>query len=444
MQGAAFFLLFSCMHVQGEPWAIYMVIQADARLDEPAHKALRDAECACKEHRDLRICVDIIKDGMGRRYLFSCEDQDSDSPKRITEFSGNAELLKNFKDACSAVFKNCEDRKTAIIFSGHSTGVLSPVLSEERQCWLIRKDEGNSPFSRYCEAQENNFWQKVLQMQGDKELLEEPLDQLALNSQLPLTSLPVIPSDWPILPHQQFVELVRWVSTDLLHKKIDIVGCDACSMASIELAYDLKDSAHYLIASQSLEEKCGWDYAELLSLMQREDSLHTLVRKWVYAYEREQRLRNVPLYSLAAYDLAAAENCTESVDAVAVAVTTALQGNQAYAIQQALFSARYKAAMSMHTIGILPYVDMGLFLELLYSEIDAVLETEEIAALKLAILDALESLQVLVQAHVSSPQAGLTGCLVYFPQAVIDQSYRVSWAAKHRWLSFLKLFVGDK
>lgn len=47
-------------------------------------------------------------------------------------------------------------------------------------------------------------------------------------------------------------------------KGIDVIGFDACLMASAEMAIELKDSGvHYLVASEELEGGAGWNYGML-------------------------------------------------------------------------------------------------------------------------------------------------------------------------------------
>lgn len=48
-------------------------------------------------------------------------------------------------------------------------------------------------------------------------------------------------------------------------KKLDVVGFDACLMATSEVAYELKDVANYLVASEQTEGGAGWPYTPLLT-----------------------------------------------------------------------------------------------------------------------------------------------------------------------------------
>ncbi|MCD4782641.1 MAG: hypothetical protein K8T10_02300 [Candidatus Eremiobacteraeota bacterium] len=48
-------------------------------------------------------------------------------------------------------------------------------------------------------------------------------------------------------------------------KKIDLVGFDACLMATSEVGYEMKDTASYLVASEQTEGASGWPYTPLLT-----------------------------------------------------------------------------------------------------------------------------------------------------------------------------------
>jgi len=54
---------------------------------------------------------------------------------------------------------------------------------------------------------------------------------------------------------------------DLLGRKIDVYGSDACLMAMLEVAYELKDNVDYVIGSQAVEPGDGWPYDDLLAML---------------------------------------------------------------------------------------------------------------------------------------------------------------------------------
>lgn len=47
-------------------------------------------------------------------------------------------------------------------------------------------------------------------------------------------------------------------------QRVDLIGMDACLMSTVEVAYQLRDQAGYLVASQALEPMEGWPYLSIL------------------------------------------------------------------------------------------------------------------------------------------------------------------------------------
>jgi len=47
-------------------------------------------------------------------------------------------------------------------------------------------------------------------------------------------------------------------------QKFDILGCDACLMNMLEIAYEMKDTANYMVGSEETEPGAGWPYTAIL------------------------------------------------------------------------------------------------------------------------------------------------------------------------------------
>jgi hypothetical protein len=47
-------------------------------------------------------------------------------------------------------------------------------------------------------------------------------------------------------------------------KKIDILGCDACLMNMLEIGYEMKDTANFMVGSEETEPSAGWPYYSIL------------------------------------------------------------------------------------------------------------------------------------------------------------------------------------
>jgi pimeloyl-ACP methyl ester carboxylesterase len=75
-------------------------------------------------------------------------------------------------------------------------------------------------------------------------------------------------------------------ATEILGRKLDILGFDACLMAMIEVAYQIRDSANILVASERTEPGDGWWYSRAFRALpvHPETSPQKLARDIVGAY----------------------------------------------------------------------------------------------------------------------------------------------------------------
>ncbi len=72
------------------------------------------------------------------------------------------------------------------------------------------------------------------------------------------------------------IELKTALENAGLYTKFDIIGFDACLMASLETAYLVQDFARYMIASEEIEPSGGWDYKVLAeSFLTKDDCVKT-------------------------------------------------------------------------------------------------------------------------------------------------------------------------
>ena len=103
----------------------------------------------------------------------------------------------------------------------------------------------------------------------------------------------------------------------------DLIGFDACLMASLENAHSLYGYGKYLVASEQTESGAGWDHKTYLKAMSKEPSMsveeigQTIVDSFVdYYMEKNCELGNIPFYSITTafslIDLNAAEQTYQS------------------------------------------------------------------------------------------------------------------------------------
>ena len=99
--------------------------------------------------------------------------------------------------------------------------------------------------------------------------------------------------------------------------KIDLVGFDACLMASIEYANLFSSYADYMVASQEIEPGLGWDYSflsEYNSTSKPEKIADTILDKFSSFYDAHASMMSNPMYTLSCMDLSKTKDVTSAVD----------------------------------------------------------------------------------------------------------------------------------
>src|SRR6266545_2895458 len=89
-------------------------------------------------------------------------------------------------------------------------------------------------------------------------------------------------------------ELKRVLGTahELLGRKVDLVGMDACLMTMLEVAYQIRDHAQILVGSEEVEPGAGWPYDTVLRdlsarpAMTGRDLATAVVRRYVDSYRQ--------------------------------------------------------------------------------------------------------------------------------------------------------------
>jgi len=102
-------------------------------------------------------------------------------------------------------------------------------------------------------------------------------------------------------------------------KKIDVVGMDACLMAMTEVAYQIKDYADILVASEENEPGDGWPYDTILAQLVANPTMSStqlatdIVDKYIYSY---------PSYNVtqSAIDLSYMDTLTSQLSNLALAI----------------------------------------------------------------------------------------------------------------------------
>lgn len=389
--------------LEARSWTVYIYLQATESSAE-AYRVVTQIKDVLTEDLDgsLVAHVDLHLPHQVERYTFAGGKVESLTlavPGHVQDFIENGIV---------GAFSQAGEGKTALIISAHGTGILTPMFDSNRHKWVYEPDEGPSPVNCYLRKRTAEFGKKIEHILLGKSMLSAQTGTSFLSA--------------------QELHTLAFTAAKVIGRKVDLVGFDSCYMAMLEIAYQIKDAARYLLASQDCEEKDGWNYHHLLKAM-RGSSAREVGRMVVYEYERDRSAKGYDRYSLSLCDLAYLDTFVETLDSLVAKICTSLS------LEEALCKVR----ASLHPVTGLPfYVDVKEFIEGLYDELLTYPATRDIESIKETLLDGRKALGMLVCASaVGSACKNLHGCSFYYPLAHIDSSYVGLFSQDHLWKTFL-------
>ena len=95
---------------------------------------------------------------------------------------------------------------------------------------------------------------------------------------------------------------------EIIGKKFEFIGLDACLMATYDMACIIEPYADYMIASQEIEPSSGWDYKTLISNLGKE----TFYADVLNSYAEKQAQKNI--YTLSAIKLSELSKAEAVID----------------------------------------------------------------------------------------------------------------------------------
>jgi hypothetical protein len=212
---------------------------------------------------------------------------------------------------------------------------------------------------------------------------------------------------------------------------LDLVGFDACLMATWEVAVALEGRARYLLASEEVEPGHGWDHRRIAPLRQGSDA-EALGRALLDGYgDQANSAGTFARITLSLTDLAKVPLVSRALDGLTAALTDA--GVDAYAV------AVGKSRAESPTFGAIPggtsshMTDLGVWADRL-----AALDNG-IASQARAVRTALS--QAVVEQVSGSAHAALGGLSIFFPER--ESGYAKAYAGLAgvgAWRDFIEAF----
>lgn len=132
------------------------------------------------------------------------------------------------------------------------------------------------------------------------------------------------------LTNEGLLRSLATIQRDVLGgNKLDLIGMDACLMAMIEIAYQIKSFTNILVASENIEHTPGWHYDAIfreLTTSSQQHTASTLAHLIVRSFASFNEKRNA-IYTQSAINLTNITLLKENVAAFAHACLTAPQQN---------------------------------------------------------------------------------------------------------------------
>ncbi len=247
-----------------------------------------------------------------------------------------------------------------------------------------------------------------------------------------------------------------------ISQKLDLLGMDACLMAMVEIAYQIKEYVNILVASEETEPGTGWAYSGFLSPLVEAPALFTpelLAQSMVTAYGKFYAPEDSD-YSLSALNMNKIIDLKKNIDAVVTQITACKKLAAADTKDRVI-----KARKASQTFAIDSYVDLYSFYTELLKQckksspksakiLDRIANQKatattrykkSVSALSALLASGLGTINQIVFANAAgSGVPNAYGISIYYPNTrysttAIHPSYlKTKFAKESKWLAFIK------
>ena len=215
---------------------------------------------------------------------------------------------------------------------------------------------------------------------------------------------------------------------------VDLLGLDACLMAMVELAYEMRDNAGVIVASQQLEPGDGWPYNKVAGAIAANpaitarDLASRIVREYVASYTDDSVTQS-------AVDTSAVAALAKSVSELADALIAGLD-------DATLYRAIDRSIKSAQRFDTKDFVDLASLADLLARNAPGT----PIATAAARVVAAVRSpALVIAQGRKGKDVKNAEGVSIYLPQLAPDTEVdyaRLDFAHDTRWPDFLAAWAG--
>ncbi len=424
-------------------WTVLIFAQANNSLHNFAHKNFNDM-ATFGSNKKLNLLVQWHQpkhEGTWRYKINKGKLNLEQCIKTPTDGSNVKDLVGSMQWAV----QNYPAKKYCLILWNHGLGIIDPV-------WGNTSMRINPHALRESpRIQLAGITQPELQAQNLDLQLSSTQDNIATMNTLHHRGILFNERTKTYMNNQQLSKALSEIKHKVLkNKKIDLLGMDACLMAMVEIGYQIRNYANYLVASQEVELAYGWNYKTLTA------SLHSatlspvqLAQSIVTSYESLYK-KQIQFYTQSAIDLTKINDLKTTIDNVITSFASC-----ALADPQGFKTMLKKARNSCLRFSTASYIDLHSFFDETLKQAGITYERNKNInknqKLKNAVKELKQSLQIgkaMIEDTVIAHTAGryytrARGLSIYFPVKNIDRSYgRTEFASDSLWYSFLQNILG--
>jgi cysteine peptidase C11 family protein len=203
------------------------------------------------------------QNGHGRKPGFQIRDQQLEKLLNSTILANlEQEVLSAFK---SGVLQELQERILNALHAGVINALQNGVVFElqEKVIDALKKPRNGSFHTEVCELLQNGVLRSL--ETGFLEALQSELFDVPPKDMLPLAkSIAFVDHPASFLSNRE-LKIALQRGKDHIKRKLDIVGMDACNMSMIEIGFEIRDCADFLVASEDDIPDASWPYDRLLT-----------------------------------------------------------------------------------------------------------------------------------------------------------------------------------
>jgi hypothetical protein len=447
--------IVTCSLLQAVPeeseWTLLVYAQAKNSLSNFAPRNFSDM-AAIGPNKNLKILIQWYKYGHQGSWRYRVEKGKIDLEGYIPATTDGTKA-EDLVGAVKWAHNRCPSKKFGLILWNHGIGIIDPI-------W------GQSMLMINSAVAKNNPKIQIGGVTSIDHLASELYTKdPAFNEQVELakndTYLDMFAPHKPMhrgilfneqtrtyMNNQVLCQALTDIKNKVLHKKIDLLGMDACLMAMIEVGYQIKESAQFMVASQEVELAYGWNYKSLLNALSKSKvSALDAAKSIVLGYEAYYR-NKIHFYTQSAIDLQKIDYLRQAIDNVIdhVSVCDAILKSNLPNIYKIIKKVRSNCIQ----LSTPSYVDLNSFMVEFERQLQVAykrkLTSKSPLQLK-AINDLNKSIDlckrilsnVVVANACGKYLCNVKGLSIYFPNTSIDHSYPKTLFAKNSsWMKFLQ------